>query len=170
VFRQIKWLVVMMLFFPLLAAGAGPDLVLKDLDGNDRNVNEFIGQGKWVVVVIWSADCPICKREIYHMTFFHDEHKKKDAVVLGMSIDGYANKKKVLGFIDDQGLNFPNLIGDPDTASRFGAGMFIGTPTYYFFSPEGRIMARRIGPVTQEQVENLINTLNAQREKNQRQG
>ncbi|MDH3310663.1 MAG: hypothetical protein OEM95_08275, partial [Gammaproteobacteria bacterium] len=95
-------------------------------------------------------------------TFFHDDNRKKNATVLGLSIDGYDNRAKAKGFIEDQSLNFPNLVGEVDDAMRLSKTMFIGTPTYYFFSPEGKYMAQRIGPVTQQQAEHLIRELEKQ--------
>jgi len=165
VLRRIRrFIPLLLLWLPLVAIPAGPDVPLKDFDGKDRNVNEYIGQGKWTIVSIWSADCPICRREIYHMTFFHDAHRNKDATVLGVSIDGYAAREKAQSFIDEQLLNFPNLIGGPDVPRRISGNLFIGTPTYYFFSPEGKYMAQRIGPVTQLQAETLIRELEKRRE------
>jgi len=156
--RVSRWLYVLLWLLPLSALAASA-IVLKDLNGKEHNLNEYIGKGKWTVVTVWSADCPICKRDIYHMTFFHEEHKNKDAQVLGLSVDGDRNKAQ--GFVDDQGLNFPNLVGTPDDAERIG-GRFIGTPTYFFFSPAGRLVSERIGPVTQAQAEGIISTLKAQ--------
>ena len=162
--RISRWLVVVLLMVPVLAMAAGPDVKLQDIEGREHNVNEYIGQGKWTIVAVWSADCPICRRDIYHMTFFHDEHRKKDATVLGLSVDGIGNRDKARGFFEAQSLNFPNLIGEPEDASRLSGAMFIGTPTYYFFSPEGRFMTQRIGPVTQQQAEQLLSELKKQRE------
>lgn len=162
-FQRIRWVAVVLMMVPVLALAAGPDIRLKDIEGKEHNVNEYIGQGKWTVVVAWSADCPICRRDIYHMTFFHDEHRKKNATVLGLSVDGFDNRAKARGFIEDQSLNFPNLIGEPEDASRLSDAMFIGTPTYYFFSPEGKFMAQRIGPVTQQQAEQIIRDLDKQK-------
>lgn len=153
---RIKWLALILLLPVVVALAAAPSLILKDLDGKPRNVNEFIGKGQWVIVAVWSADCPICKREIFHMTFFHDEHKNKDARVLGLSIDGYADRKKARAFIEDQGLNFPNVIGSPQDASRLGNASFIGTPTYYFFAPDGKLAGQRVGPLTQSEAEEFI--------------
>ena len=162
VIQQIsRWLAVVFMI-PALVLAAGPDLRLKDVDGKEHNVNEYIGQGKWTVVAVWSADCPVCRRDIHHMTFFHDDNRKKNATVLGLSIDGYDNRAKARGFIEDQSLNFPNLVGDVDDAMRLSNTMFIGTPTYYFFSPAGKNMAQRIGPVTQQQAEQLILDLEKQ--------
>ncbi len=160
--RWVRFPLWFLLLAPWLAATAAvPDLVLKDLDGREHHVQEFIGKGKWVVVVVWSADCPVCRREIYHMTFFHDENRKKGMEVLGLSIDGWQQVEKARAFARDQALNFPNLIGDPETPSLLTDTMFIGTPTFYVFSPDGRVLAQRIGPVTQEQMEALIEELKA---------
>ena len=150
---------------PMLALAAPADVALKDFEGKDRRAGEYIGKGKWTVVAVWSADCPICKREIFHMTFLRDEHKGKDIDVLGLSIDGPENRKYAQRFVDEQGLNFPNLIGTPDDASLLSGTMFIGTPTYYFFSPDGKFLAQRIGPTTQDEAEGIVKTLKAERAK-----
>ncbi len=162
-FRRIRWLVAVLMLVPALTMAAAPDIRLKDIEGKEHHVNEYIGRGQWTVVAVWSADCPICRRDIFHMTFFYDEHRKKNATVLGLSVDGYANRDKARGFIEDQSLNFPVLIGEPEDASRLSGAMFIGTPTYYFFSPEGKFMTQRIGPVTQQQAEKVIRDLEKQR-------
>jgi len=154
-----------LMFLPSLVLAAPPDVALQDFNGKTRQVSEYLGQGKWTVVAVWSADCPICKAEIFHMTFLYDEHKNKDLTVLGLSIDGPDNRAHAQRFIDDQGLNFPNLIGTPDDASLLSGTLFIGTPTYYFFSPEGKFLAQRIGPTTQDEAESAIKRFKAERAK-----
>jgi len=142
------------------SAWAGtPDIMLKGFDGKDRNVNEIIGKGKWSVVVVWAHDCHICNAEIHEMVKLHEDHKDKDLVVLGVSVDGYAKRKLAQGFVDKHNLNFTNLIAEPDQAvmMKFGAGPFVGTPTYYVYSPEGEIMAKNVGPVSQEDIESFLN-------------
>ena len=155
-------IIAALLLAPMLVLAASTDVGFKDFEGKDRRAGEFIGKGKWTVVAVWSADCPICKREIFHMTFLYDEHKGKDIDVLGLSIDGPENSKYAQRFIDDQGLNFPNLIGTPDDASLLSGTMFIGTPTYYFFAPDGKFVAQRVGPTTQDEAESAIRTLKAE--------
>jgi len=159
--KRIQWLAVVFLF-PMLALAAAPDVRIKDVDGKEHNVNEYIGKGQWTVVAVWSSNCPICRRDIFHMTFFYDENRKKNATVLGLSIDGQDNLNKAKSFIDDQSLNFPNLVGDVEDAIKLSHTPFIGTPTYFFFAPNGEYMAQRIGPVTQEQAERLIKDLDQQ--------
>lgn len=155
--RRFISLAAALLLAPALA-WATPDLVLKDFSGARHNVNEYIGKGKWVVVTVWAHNCPVCNAEIYQMTFFHDEHHKKDAVVLGVSIDGDAKLDKARAFVDRHSLNFPNLLAEPEqeVLAAFGGGPFIGTPTFYIYAPDGKLVSQRIGPTTQEQVEEIM--------------
>ena len=152
------WLIIVCLVSVAPVWAAGPSIVLKDFQGNSRNVNEFIGKGKWVVVTIWAHDCHICNQEIYQMTFFHDAHHKKDAVVLGVSVDGWNKRKLAQGFVDEHGLDFTNLIAEPKQSviMKFGGGPFIGTPTYYIYAPDGKLSASNVGALTQEDVEKFI--------------
>lgn len=141
-----------------VASAAAPDIPLRAPDGKTRNVNEFIGHGKWTVVVAWAHDCHICGREIHEMSSFHTAHQDKDAIVLGVSVDGYDQVKEARGFIARHNLPFTNLIAEPkqEVMMKFGAGRFVGTPTYYIFSPKGEIVGQNVGPVTREEVESFM--------------
>ena len=156
---NIRWLLVMMLIlFPLLASAAPPNIPLKDFNGKTRNVNEFIGKGKWTVVVIWAHNCHICNQEIHNMVFFHAEHRKKDAIVLGVSIDGWDKRKQAAAFVDRHSLNFTNLIAEPEyrVIQKFGVTDFYGTPTFYIYTPKGKLVKEIVGPVTMEQLAGII--------------
>lgn len=146
---------VTMLMGAVAVAGAVPDIAMKDLAGKTRNVNEYIGKGKWTVVAVWAHNCPICNQEIHQMEFFHHEHRKKDATVLGVSIDG-DNVDKAKRFVEDHSLTFPNLITDPGTVAQFGAGDLIGTPTHIVFAPDGSLVGKKVGPLSQEQIEAMM--------------
>lgn len=163
--RLLKYWMWLFVLVPLWASAAGPDVALKGLDGKTRNVNEFIGKGKWTVVAIWHSDCPICKREIHQMSFFHDAHKNKDAIVLGVSVDGYASKAKAQRFVDDHSLDFTNLVAEPEQIAKFGAGRFVGTPTFYIYSPQGELLAKQVGPTSQEDIEQFIAKTNSDKPK-----
>ncbi|HEC13725.1 MAG TPA: TlpA family protein disulfide reductase [Acidiferrobacteraceae bacterium] len=155
------WHLVMVLIFPALVTAKNLNIVLKDLQGNKHNVNEYIGKGKWTVVMFWAHDCPACNAEAPHIAFFHNDHRKTDATVLGISIDGEGKLRKAQAFYDRHMLNFPNLITEPDgdLLLEFGGGMFIGTPTFYIYNPAGHFMARYIGALGQDRLEGLINRL-----------
>lgn len=144
------------------ASASAPNIALPALDGTPRNVNEFIGKGKWVTVAFWAHDCPICKSEIHKLNAFHVKHKNKDAIVLGVSVDGAAYLQQAREFARDHRLQFTNLITEPDADAfkQFGGGTFIGTPTHYFYDPSGRIVGRKIGPISGADIEAFIDAFN----------
>lgn len=160
-----QWILCLVLSFAMSAAhAAGPDIALQDLDGRARNVNEFVGHGKWVIMAFWMHDCKICAAEIHHMSAFHKAHQNKDAIVLGITIDGAAYLGEAKRFIATHQRPFPNLITEPDADAiqkLFGGGKFIGTPTHYFFDPSGRIVGRKIGPISGADIEEFIAAFNS---------
>lgn len=157
--RRIRLLVGIFSILMASAAGAeSPSIELRGFDGKPHNVNEYIGHGKWVVVVTWAHDCHICGDEIHHMADFHQAHKGRDATVLGVSIDGYDQATLARAFADRYKLPFPNLIAEPsqEVMTQFGAGEFVGTPTYYIYNPQGKIVGQNIGPITRKEVDDFL--------------
>ena len=143
---------------PVSAMSSTTELELIDLSGSKHQLSQYVGQGQWTVVVIWAEDCEVCNAEIETYDFFHEAHKKKDARILGVSIDGRDKIKLSRDFVERHGLSFPNLIIEPDMneISKFGGGDFIGTPTIYIYTPEGEIVAAQAGAVTVDIIENFI--------------
>lgn len=158
--RFLAPLVLLLVAASVLAAA--PSVELHGLDGKPRNANEFIGHGKWTVVVAWAHDCFICNHEIGQMTAFHNAHKNKDAIVLGVSIDGMEKIKDAREFVADHKLPFVNLVAEPEqeVMMAFGGGPFVGTPTFYIYDPSGKIVARNVGPTSRQDVEKFIDDYN----------
>lgn len=142
-------------------AGA-PSIPLHDLDGRERNVNEFIGHAKWVIVVAWSHDCHFCEQEIGEMEALHTARHENDAIVLGVTLDGVKHLQDARAFVKRHKLTFLNLITEPsqEVMIKFGAGKFVGTPTYYIYNPNGEIVGQNIGPLTRKDVEEFITSFN----------
>lgn len=140
------------------AAAASP---LKDLDGRARSLEEFTGQGGWLVVMIWASDCHVCNAEAHQYVDFHDMHAGRDAAVLGISIDG-PDLAAAKAFVQRHSVSFPNLIGEPaDVArlyARLGGGRFVGTPSFLIFDPAGELRARQAGAVPGSVIEEFIDS------------
>lgn len=157
--RRMPALLLGMCMTAIAWAGA-PSIPLHDLDGRARNVNEFIGHAKWTIVVAWAHDCHICDRDIDEMASFHVAHRDRDAIVLGVTLDGAEQLKAARAFVKRHRLPFVNLITEPSQAvmQKFGAGKFVGTPTYYIYDPKGEIVGQNIGPLTRAEAEDFINS------------
>ena len=137
---------------------ATPDVPLKGLDGAAHNVGEYIGKGKWAVVVVWAHDCHYCNEEIHEMSALHQARRDKDLTVLGVSVDGWGQADKARGFVARHKLPFVNLIAEPQQAvmHKFGGGAFVGTPTYYVYDPKGDLRGKNVGPVSKEDIEAFV--------------
>lgn len=151
-------LVLLLVFASLQANAAVPDIKVRDTSGKIHNVNQFIGKGKWTVVMFWAHNCPICNQEVEQMTFFQDDHRDKDATVLGISMDGFDQVEKSKAFIKRHDLNFPNMLIELSSKefNKFGGGRYVGTPTFYLYNPAGELVAKNIGPVSPEDIEKFI--------------
>lgn len=133
---------------------------LQDFNGNQREISDYSGKGKWLIVMIWASDCHVCNKEVHNYVDFQFVHADEDAQVLGISIDGKARKLEAEKFIQRHNVNFPNLIGEPAEVARLFTQLtgayFAGTPAFLFYDPKGELRAQQLGAVPIEMIEKFI--------------
>ncbi|MCF6211055.1 MAG: TlpA family protein disulfide reductase [Gammaproteobacteria bacterium] len=127
------------------------DFELEDIHGVKHRLSDY--RGKWVVVNYWATWCPPCLDEIPELVDFHEEHKDKDAVVLGISFEEVGNKK-LRHFTEEYFINYPILRSQPGPSGELGE--IPGLPTTYLISPDGEIAARQVGSVTAKLIADFI--------------
>jgi len=153
---------IVIVFTALLSgnAYASHDASLTSIDDSQHKLSEYIGKGKWVVLNIWGTRCPPCREEMPELVRFHDEHKDKDAIVVGIAIDfpsyGYAKKDEVAAFADDYLIDFPILLSDSNITEKIGLGRLEGLPTTYMYNPDGDIVGMQVGGITRKILEDFI--------------
>jgi peroxiredoxin len=149
----IRKSVLLLFLFPVVSWGQG----VSDFEGNLHSLDEYTGKGKWTVVMIWAYSCPICNQEVQKYDMFHADHADKDAIVVGISIDGGGNERQARDFIDRHELEFPNLIADAGTVAQLHHALsgrqLVGTPTFLLFAPDGALSGMQVGPLEPEIVE-----------------
>ena len=132
----------------------------QDFNGASQKVENYLGKGKWTIVMMWASDCHICNREAHQYVDFHMIHSDTDATVLGVSLDGESRKKEAEKFIKKHSVDFPNLIAEPETVSRFYQELtgqyFAGTPTFLIYSPTGELKAAQAGAVPTTLIEDFM--------------
>ena len=133
---------------------------LRGMNGEPRQLEDFVGQGKWLVVMFWAHNCHVCNQEAGNYQAFHDKHKENDAVVLGISIDGDKFKKQAKAFVGRHKLNFTNLIGEPEAVTEKFTELtgvpWLGTPTFLIYTPAGKLVAQQAGGVPVSLIEEFI--------------
>ena len=133
---------------------------LHDFAGKPKSLDSLTGNGKWSIVMFWAYDCHVCNDEAHEYVAFHKKHKNNDAEVIGISLDGSANKKEAENFIRRHKLNFINLIGEPDDVTGVFEDLtgadWIGTPTFLLYNPKGEIRAQQVGAVPVALIESFM--------------
>jgi len=149
----IVWLLV--IIAPLRTVNAlsaeQPNVGLVDMAGNVTNLESHTGDGKWLVVMLWSVTCGICAREVPVYSDFHEEHKGRDVKILGVALDGSEQKNTIEDTMKRWDMRFTTLIADLSlfaTYYEFQTGeRLMGTPTYMVYTPEGKLVANNPGPM-----------------------
>jgi thiol-disulfide isomerase/thioredoxin len=130
------------------------DFTLPDLDGKKQSLHQW--RGKVIILNFWASWCPPCREEIPLFTALQKKHPDGDLQVIGVAID---NKTSVMVFRQFVNMNYPVLIGDDDDALNLVAqyGNRMGSLPYtVIIDRSGAIVARKLGILTQIELESLI--------------
>jgi thiol-disulfide isomerase/thioredoxin len=127
------------------------DFSLQDLDGKTHTLSEY--RGKWVVVNFWATTCPPCIKEMPELSDFHDRHKDRDAVVLGVNFEDI-RESWMRAFLDSVDVSYPILPWGTSPATPLG--LIMALPTTFIVSPSGASVARYTGQITADDIEAYI--------------
>jgi len=149
---RAKSFILLATFLLSAQAQAEPaDFNLPDMKGVEHKLSDY--QGKWVVVNYWATWCPPCLSEIPELVDFHEDHKDRDAVVLGVNFEDIS-LNGLKQFSEEYFMNYPVLRTKPGPSSALGP--IPGLPTTYLVSPSGEVVARQVGPVTAKLINEFI--------------
>ncbi len=136
------------------------DVPLEDLNGNHHSLDKYVGKGKWVIVNIWATACPYCRDELFDLTDFHDRHNKQAAMVIGLTLDypsfGYPDKDELVNYAMEYFIDYPLLMVDQKLASKVIGKPVDMIPLTFFYNPEGKLVHRINGVVTEKMLEQVI--------------
>jgi thiol-disulfide isomerase/thioredoxin len=142
---------VFMVLFAVTGVAEPVDYSLPDVNGKKHSLADY--KGKWVIVNYWATWCPPCQEEIPHLVEFHDRHKDDDAVVIGINFEDIG-EEQLSAFVDSFLISYPILRSEPLAETPLGT--IPGLPTTFIIAPDGSPVARQVGPVTGQQLDDYI--------------
>jgi thiol-disulfide isomerase/thioredoxin len=126
--------------------GGGGDLDLASL------------KGRPVVLNFWATWCEPCKAEMPALQRAQERHRDSGLMVLG--VDFQERDEEITAFLSQIGVTFPSLVDRTGEVARQWRAT--GLPTTFLIDRQGIIRDVRVGPFTDEMLEDRIGKLLAQ--------
>ncbi len=137
---------------------------ITDMNNNPINIETLVGKGHWAIVEVWASDCRMCQLSIQHIVNFKATHPEVD--IIGVSVDGKEGKAHAQGFIHEQKLTFPNFLSNKEEIDKYLFTTieknFIGTPTFIFYDPQGKLLTVQPKALTEKELSGFIDSQGSQ--------
>jgi cytochrome c biogenesis protein CcmG/thiol:disulfide interchange protein DsbE len=129
---------------------AAPELRLPLAGGGEIDLAQY--RGRVVLLNFWATWCAPCRAEMPALDRAYRQHRDRGLEILG--VDLMEKEDQVLQFLGEVGVHFPSAI-DPvgDVARRYRA---LGLPTTFLIDREGVIRDVRVGPLTEQMLEERL--------------
>jgi thiol-disulfide isomerase/thioredoxin len=142
---------------PVNANAPGTELVR--IDGVTQPMSDYIGNGKWVVINVWSPTCAACVKELPEIEAFRKKHIN-DVQLLGLTIDfpsfEYGKIDIINEFLQKSPIHYPLFLADIELASEVIGNWLVAIPLMAIFHPDGRVLARWPGYVDTGEIEEFM--------------
>lgn len=126
-----------------------PNVGLKDLDGNDVNLEDF--KGEKVFLNFWATWCGPCKKEMPELEKFHQKYQD-DVKIVAVNLTKTEKKQTdVNQFIDKYEYTFPVLLDIDGKAQDIYKSVTV--PTTYFIGTDGKVQVdKKLGPLKYDEM------------------
>ncbi|MRR31464.1 TlpA family protein disulfide reductase [bacterium] len=129
------------------------DFTVKKLDGSPVALSSLRGQV--VLVNFWATWCTPCKEEMPLLQAYYDAHKEDGFVLVGINVSD--DVEDAQAFISQYGYTFPVW---SDAAGNVLIDLNMnGLPASLVVDAQGRLVKRWIGPLAQEDLDQVITPL-----------
>lgn len=122
--------------------GVAPDFALRELGGSGIVTRASLA-GRPAMLVFWAPWCGVCKVESPNVSWVRSLVGARAQVF--SIVAGYRSVAEVEASVKERGLDYPVLLGDDETTSRFAVDAY---PTVFFLDEGGRIRHSATGYTT----------------------
>jgi cytochrome c biogenesis protein CcmG/thiol:disulfide interchange protein DsbE len=136
-----------------LIGHAAPAVEGPTLDGKTFTLRSQLGH--WVLVNFFATWCVPCRKEHPELKTFAERHQAaRDATVVMVVFNDSTDA--VRSWFDEHGGTWPVILGDEgDIALAYGV---TAVPESYLVDPNGRVDAKLVGGVTDDELEKVLAT------------
>lgn len=133
------------------ASDPAPDFVVSTFDGASFALGDHLAEdGRPVVLNLWASWCFPCRAEMPAIDAFATANP--DVLVIGVAVQDDPVAAKA--FADEIGVGYPLAVDERDEVNRDYQPL--GLPATFLISPEGDIVDRVFGGVTEESLTESI--------------
>ncbi len=144
----------------MLCTGLAQAFQLQSMDASRVELNDYVGGGRWTLVMFWSTDCIPCEQQKPMIEAFHHDHEAVDAQVVGVALDGMEARAEIQKLVERHNPSYPNLVVFTDVFHRQFKELtgkdFRATPTYLLFDPSGKLAGTRTGMIERAALEAVV--------------
>lgn len=131
-----------------------PELTGRLLGGGEFDLAEH--RGKVVVVNVWGSWCAPCRAEAPHLQQVWSETEARGVQFVGINVKD--NDAAAKGFVRTYGITYPSMVDDDGRLLLMLRGSLPpeAIPSTLIVDREGRIAARALGGITEQQLRRLV--------------
>jgi thiol-disulfide isomerase/thioredoxin len=130
------------------------ETVFHDIEGKPAAAYK----NKWIIVNYWAPWCEACHQEVPELNRFSANMQTKNVAVYGVDMD-LPERERLLIATNQTGLTYPVLTQDPGDLWKLGEVSVL--PTSFIVNPEGIVVKKIVGAVTETELMQDLQQLHA---------
>lgn len=129
-----------------------PQVVLKDINGNNVDISTLADHGGLTVISFWATWCKPCIKELKNIDALYEEWQEKyDVKLIAVSVDDTRNTIKVKPFVNSQGWAYEVLL-DPNADLQRALNV-TNPPVTFLLNQKGQIVYTHTGYLEGDEFE-----------------
>lgn len=136
---NVSFLILSCFFFSSQAHA----FLVSDFEENRVDIQDYIGDGRWTLLMLWQLDCIPCEQQKPAVEAFHKKYNSSSAHVIGLVIDGHEEMNEIKKFVAKKPTAFPShvVFGDvfQQQIEKETGKIFSAAPGYILYTPDGKL-------------------------------